>query len=105
MTPDLFNLYNQVFDVLINAGASEHDRNSFIYFMDDPQTREFRFMGELGFGGKFWKNGDRWYVNCYSEDENLHRLVIITAINERLYKLKKKYEGEDKKINWKEEGF
>lgn len=41
-------------------------------------------MGVLGFGGKFWKGRDLWYVNCYREDETPERLAIIERTNEHL---------------------
>lgn len=49
--------------------------------------REFRFCGELGFGGKFRNNGnhnDTPYVDCYAEHETPQRLAMIEAANKRL---------------------
>jgi hypothetical protein len=51
---------------------------------------EFRFMGELGFGGKFRNNGNRNdtpHVDCYREDETPERLVMIERANVRLAEL------------------
>jgi hypothetical protein len=54
---------------------------------------EWRFQGDLGFGGKFWINHPTanresgWYVNCYREDETPKRLEIITNTNNILERL------------------
>ncbi|MEP0323249.1 hypothetical protein [Bauldia litoralis] len=48
---------------------------------------EYRFMGRLGFGGKFRNNGNRNntpYVDCYREHETPERLAMIERTNERL---------------------
>lgn len=49
--------------------------------------REYRFMGALGFGGKFRNNGNHDntpHVDCYREDETPARLKMIETANERL---------------------
>lgn len=51
---------------------------------------EYRFMGDLGFGGKFRNNGNRDntpYVDCYPENETPERLKMIEAANKRLAEL------------------
>jgi hypothetical protein len=48
---------------------------------------EFRFMGALGFGGKFRNNGNNGnvpYVDCYPENETPERKVMIERANARL---------------------
>jgi hypothetical protein len=48
---------------------------------------EYRFMGDLGFGGKFRNNGNHDntpYVDCYPEHETPDRLAMIEAANRRL---------------------
>lgn len=52
--------------------------------------REYRFMGELGFGGKFRNNGNRDntpHVDCYPESETPKRLAMIERANARLAEL------------------
>jgi hypothetical protein len=52
--------------------------------------REWRFMGALGFGGKFRNNGNNDntpYVDCYSEDKTPDRLEMIKRANARLKEL------------------
>ncbi len=67
-------------------------RDGFIYCISHPERdcREYRFMGLLGFGGKFRNNGN-WnntpHVDCYSEHETPERLAMIEAANKRLAKL------------------
>lgn len=52
--------------------------------------REYRFMGALGFGGKFRNNGNYHntpHVDCYPEHETPGRLAMIEAANKRLAEL------------------
>jgi hypothetical protein len=44
--------------------------------------REYRFMGALGFGGKFWQQS--MTVTCYPEDETPERRAIIERANAAL---------------------
>lgn len=81
---------NSIYSVLVaNAGVrdSESERAMFV----DLECRgctEYRFQGLLGFGGKFWNDNHRWYVNCYPEDETPERLAMIAKVNEELAKLR-----------------
>lgn len=48
---------------------------------------EYRFMGALGFGGKFRNNGNHEntpHVDCYREHETPARLAMIEAANAEL---------------------
>lgn len=59
---------NAIWDVLVeHAGATEHGREDFVFHQTDMRTDEYRFMGMLGFGGKFWNYNGRWYVTAYPE--------------------------------------
>lgn len=49
-----------------------------------PECVEYRFQGDLGFGGKVWAERGRVWVTCYSEDETDARRVMIQYANERL---------------------
>ncbi len=80
---------NKVFDILVDlGGASPHQREDFIFIhCHDEPTREWRFMGKLGYGGKY--RSIRNTVDCYSEDENEFRLDIIKQMNKKLSEIKK----------------
>ncbi len=57
--------------------------------------REFRFCGELGFGGKFRNDGNQNntpHVTCYAEDETPKRRGMIDSANRRLREL---FNGKD----------
>ena len=85
--------WNKVYDILVEecqAWNGEHDRAAFVGEQVREAPREWRFCGSLGFGGKFWRNADRMYVNCYQEDETPSRLLTIKRANKRLDKLRKK---------------
>ena len=83
-------LANHLYDVLVTfAGAPDKGltREMFVnWFGGQYQdfSREFRFQGSLGFGGKFWRNDGRFYVNCYNEDETPERLKTIERVNDAL---------------------
>jgi len=82
-----------IFDILVEeCGAEEPMRLEFVrYHMTEPRyfPTEYRFIGSLGFGGKFWHaNGrDGWYVTCYQED-NTRAGEKVKKANERLAALR-----------------
>lgn len=81
-----------VYDILVEeCGALEDERERFVRYhakLDpDSSPTEWRFQGDLGFGGKFWRNNGRWYVNCYPESRNDERNEMIHKANERLHKI------------------
>lgn len=60
---------NTVYDVLVqHAGAAESGRADFVFHQTDRHCPEYRFVGSLGLGGKFWNANNRWYVSAYPED-------------------------------------
>ena len=87
-----------VADILVEECAfrvhDDRDRASFIRTIlasvrADQRyiCNEYRFMGGLGFGGKFRNNGNNEnvpYVDCYREDETPARNEMIRRANERL---------------------
>jgi hypothetical protein len=90
---------NAVYDILVeHAGASEEGRESFVFLQTDQHVEEYRFIGGLGFGGKFRRlrsglirEGDlEWYVDAYPEDYRARpeRLQMIGAANTALAALK-----------------
>jgi hypothetical protein len=82
-------IWVKVYDILVEeCGAHESERDSFIINqLEKDHPREWRFCGSLGFGGKFWRNSGRLYVNCYNEDATPKRLAMIEKANARLEKL------------------
>jgi len=78
---------NKIYDILVKYGANEYMRRSFINAHTCPDVcTEWRFMGELGFGGKY--RSERNTVDCYREDETKERLKLIKKINKELEKIK-----------------
>lgn len=73
----------KIYDMLLEAGATERWRTDFVLHMSGT-TREYRFGGMLGFGGKFYNPSGRWYISCYPEDRTDERATIIEGINARL---------------------
>lgn len=79
---------NLVFNILvIEGGASESSRAEFIHWFTDHKrleygfSNEFRFLGLLEFGGKFWIRSDGFSVSCYPEDVTAKNKKIIAKIN------------------------
>lgn len=82
---------NKIYDILVEIGAREEMREKFIIcHIGKNYPHEWRFMGQLGFGGKLWRNYDNEFsVSCYSEDENVERKAIIKETNAKLIELLK----------------
>jgi hypothetical protein len=86
-TPFTADQANAIWDVLVeHAGAVEDQREQFVSVQTYSHCAEYRFGGELGFGGKFWSQ--RWDVTCYSEDQTAERQAIIAATNAALAALR-----------------
>ena len=64
--------------------------DAFMRIIMKSLCREYRFIGALGFGGKFRNNGNNNntpYVDCYREHETPARLEMIDRANARLREL------------------
>lgn len=68
------------------AQASPRMDVEFMLWFLYARSYEYRFMGNLGFGGKFWKDG-KWRVTCYPEDETDAVRHVIHRVNARLQEL------------------
>lgn len=100
---------NAIWDVLVqHAGASEREdaRTEFVVVQTKEFCREFRVMGDLYFGGKFWRDsgfrddgswGEKWFVNTDSETERKYSEIpaIIEQTNVELEKVRRRFMGED----------
>jgi hypothetical protein len=89
-----FQQANDVYEILVEHAGEVEDDYSYESFVHSQTTRfvgEYRFMGALGFGGKFRRStyDDVWYVDCYSEDLNPSRRAIIKATNKKLAEYQK----------------
>jgi len=83
---------NKIYDILIEeckASSEDYMRDMFLHSF--PECEEYRFQGNLGFGGKiWWRDYDkRMDVTCYREDETPERLEIIQRVNKKLKELLK----------------
>lgn len=81
-----------IYDVLVaHAGAPERGRDDFVLTQTTRVIDEYRFVGALGFGGKFWRDGGRrpghdagWRVSCYPEDRTDAKDAAIATTNRAL---------------------
>ena len=82
---------NKVWDILVeHAGAYEPLRENFLASVDTA-TREWRFQGQLGFGGKVWfEDGRATRVSCYPEDLTPQLSRTIQKISKELHELSSK---------------
>lgn len=86
----------QVWRVLVEDCGASHNPLEELSFVTEYTTdsayspsSEWRFVGNLGFGGKFRYPGLR--VDCYPEDETPERNAAILAANTRLAALKQAF--------------
>lgn len=84
LNPELA-FYEAVYDVLVDlAGAHPGEKQDFVQRSQTPGVLEWRFRGSLGFGGKFWRHAEGFYVTCYPEDVTPARTEVITRTNAAL---------------------
>jgi hypothetical protein len=69
----------QIYDILVShCGASERWRNNFYAMFP---CDEYRFQGDLGFGGKIRYREGRLWVDYYPEDETDAKETICSTAN------------------------
>jgi len=96
MTEEIANL---IYDILVqDCAAAESMRDSWLYHQTNKEelTTEWRFSGLLGFGGKFWRNMGKWYVDGYQEDYTPERKKLIAATNKKLVAIREEFNIPDR---------
>ena len=85
--------------ILVDIGGASsrilEAHSEFITYLSKEETsfgHEYRFMGKLGSGGKFYNNYSGWRVSCYHEDDTQIRKELIVKINEELSALYSEFE-------------
>lgn len=79
----------KVWNILETHCDCQYSKNSFLSLQGD--FTEFRFQGNLGFGGKVWNNYGV-YVNYYHEDMTPERDCIVNVTNKELEKIVREHE-------------
>lgn len=77
-----------------HAGADSQDFKEFNFvhaFVSERPPREFRFIGNLGFGGKLRFPG--LTVDTYADEETPAQAQIIRETNEALASLRQEFEA------------
>jgi hypothetical protein len=81
-----------IYGILIHETRADPDEVAFMMFRDYLQSprypKEYRFMGWLGIGGKFYASRSKWWVSCYPEDSNEEREEMISRANTKLADLR-----------------
>lgn len=77
--------------ILVDIGGASsrilETSSDFIDYLSREETifgHEYRFMGKLGSGGKFYNTYSGWRVSCYQGDDTQIRKDLITQINKEL---------------------
>jgi hypothetical protein len=90
----LYEHFTKVYKVLEEkAGAPPSFLESFLPYATNWwnnhfwQTREFRFMGRLGMGGKIYLDPEGYRIGYYAEDVTEERTNICKEVNEILHGL------------------
>lgn len=81
--------FDGVYDILVTHGkATESMRAPFLHHHTEAKIacEEWRFEGLLGFGGKYRSAYNK--VDCYAEDLNPKRRLLIDKINQLLVELR-----------------
>jgi hypothetical protein len=88
----------QIWQVLIEECGNRNDGRrldlySFCAYLekDTGFGHEYRFMGALGFGGKFYNDHFSWRVGTYREDATPAKNEMIRRANVRLAELRRVY--------------
>ncbi len=77
----------KVFEILIFQCGFKCDELDALKFLHNTSTRpndEYRFQGDLGFGGKLYTENGKFRVDCYPEDLTPKRAEIIRLANQKL---------------------
>lgn len=91
-----FDIANSIVDILIeHCGVAANRRKTIVEDLMWNDLTEYRFMAGLGVGGKLKHNHNRLYVDCYPEDNNSSRRLMIQAANSKLAKLYKENKHEN----------
>ncbi len=67
--------------LVVFAGARLSQTDMFMHHAVVNGVTEYRFIGKLGFGGKYYSDNR---VSCYPEDRTPERDEIIRITNEKL---------------------
>jgi hypothetical protein len=85
--------------ILVSIGGASprilETHSDFIAYLSKEESlfgHEYRFMGKLGSGGKFYNTYSGWRVSCYHEDNTPIRKELIERINEKLSILYSEFE-------------
>lgn len=87
------NTANAVFDLLLEYGAQEDSRGSFVGYLTDYNgySHEFRFVGEFGGGGKLrYGSIGGLYATMYPESSTPVREQRLAELNQRLRQIEVK---------------
>lgn len=94
--PIITTYAERIYDILVEHCSAHNDareKQSFVHAQVEGCI-EWRFQGALGFGGKFWNNAGRWYVNGYPEEMTPERETIVQKANAQLITLQNDYARE-----------
>lgn len=91
-----------LYDILVEecgANPDPHEKWSYARYAiaEETMASEYRFQGNLGFGGKIKNNSGRVYVCCYREHETPARLEMMARADARI---KEYLESQGHIVDW-----
>ena len=78
---------NTIWSMLVEdcgARKDDIDRHEFVAYLMSEERGEWRFIGNLGFGGKFYFSPFEFRIGCYKEDTTEEKTLLIEETNQKL---------------------
>lgn len=87
-----FDIANSIIDILVeHCGVNANRRKTIIDDLMWGNLTEYRFQGNLGFGGKLNYNNSKIYVSYYPEDKTPEKELMVEIANNKLSEIYTKY--------------
>lgn len=87
-----FDIANSIVDILVeHCGVNTNRRKTIVDDLMWGKLTEYRFQGNLGFGGKLNYNNSKIYVSYYPEDATLEKELRVEIANSKLSEIYTKY--------------
>lgn len=88
ITRDMAESIWEVLVIHCGASAAPRHQEAFAAIATEPEFSEYRFGGNLGFGGKFFATDTKWWVSCAKENDTAETMRMVNAANKELVLLK-----------------
>jgi hypothetical protein len=87
-----FDIANSIVDILVeHCGVNANRRKTIVDDLMWGKLTEYRFQGNLGFGGKLNYNNSKIYISYYLEDKTPEKELMVEIANNKLSEIYSKY--------------